>query len=280
MKSPLPLVFFAIASNGMTHVMCGIFGFVLKEPVQIATVFELLKKLEVHRYPQEQKPVGGYGAGVAIIKGCGEVFLEKIGKVNGSPAEQLARTVCFPEASVLIAHVRMPSEKFMTTASSVETAQPYVAKCFPNLTVVSAHNGYVTNYVMIRERLHARHVFESEKVELVDSEVVPHLFEELLMEKKDANEALNGLFSALEGPNTVSLLQIGDGGLFLHFIHKGKTRGLKVWVNSQNEVVFCSRKEPLMEEFGELLANGGFREKVSIPYNEDANLKLSLPIAF
>jgi len=187
--------------------MCGIFGLALKEPMQTAIVFKLLEKLEVHQYPQEQKPVGGYGAGIAIMQDDKTIFSKKIGKINGSPAKQLAKIVDFPKASVLIAHVRMPSEKFMKTASLMEAAQPYVVKCFPKSTVVSVHNGYVANYMAIRERLHAEHVFESEKVELIDSEVIPHYFEHLLKEKGEASKALDILLSNLEGSNTIGLLQ-------------------------------------------------------------------------
>jgi hypothetical protein len=102
----------------------------------------------------------------------------------------------------------------------------------------------------------------------------------LLKEKAETDDALDTLFPALEGSNALSLLQITEEHLFLHFIHKGKTRGLTIWTNEQNEVIFCSRKEPLTEEFGSILAQGKFREKVSISYREDVSLKLSFPLAF
>jgi hypothetical protein len=71
------------------------------------------------------------------------------------------------------------------------------------------------------------------------------------------------------------MLQIGEENTFLHLIHKGKTRGLTVWVNEEREVIFCSRKEPLIEEFSKILDKGKFREKISIAYREDVGLKLS-----
>ena len=40
--------------------MCGIFGFTLTQTVPLSRVFRLLEKLEVHQYPHEPKPVGGY----------------------------------------------------------------------------------------------------------------------------------------------------------------------------------------------------------------------------
>ena len=260
--------------------MCGIFGFALKTRVPMVRVFRVLEKLEVHQYPQEPRPVGGYGAGVAILKDEGSVVFEKVGKVGDSPARCLSEIVKINEASVLVGHVRMPSPQFMETARFKETAQPYVTRCYGGLTIVSAHNGSVTNYKEIRKKLGKAHIFESEKIELIDSEAIPHCFEELLKEKVDAEEALNGLFSALEGSNAVSMLQIGEENVFLHFIHKGKTRGLTIWTNKQNEVIFCSRKEPLAEEFSDVLAQGNFREKISIPWQGDVSLKLSFPLAF
>ena len=261
--------------------MCGIFGFSLKKHVPMVKVFNVLKKLEVHQYPTEHRPVGGYGAGIAILKEDGNVLLEKVGKDRGvSPVRCLSETVTLNKASFLIGHVRMPSPQFMETARFNETAQPYVAKCYQGLTVISAHNGNLTNYKEIREKLGRTHVFESERVELIDSEVIPHLFEELLKEKTDFSQALNALFTILKGPNTLSLLQIENEHTLLHFVHKGKTRGLHVWTNGQNEAVFCSRSEPLMEEFSDIISQGKFKKTLEIQYGAEASLKLSLPLSF
>jgi glutamine phosphoribosylpyrophosphate amidotransferase len=169
----------------------------------------------------------------------------------------------------------MPSPEFMETAKFRETAQPYVVELDPNLTIVSVHNGKAENYKELRNKLGGEHVFESEKVELIDSEVIPHYFEELLNETEDVDDALYQLFCALQGSSVIAMLQVAEENVFLHVIHKGKTRGLTVWTNERNEVIFCSRKEPLIEEFGTMLAKGKFRERISIPYREDAGLKLS-----
>lgn len=257
--------------------MCGIFGFALKTPIAVENVFRLLEKLETHQYPTEPKPVGGYGAGIAVLKENGEVVLEKVGSINGSPVKRLSEIFGVKEASVLIAHVRMPSPQFMASSSFRETAQPYIAKCNPNLTIVSAHNGSVTNYKEIRKAL-KMHSFESEKVELIDSEVIPHLFEKLLTEKTNVNDALNALFSSLEGPSALSLLHVEKTRVLLHFLHKEKTRGLHVWINGLGEVFFCSRNELLIEVFGDILTQGRFERKVAVAYREDASLKLSLTI--
>jgi glucosamine 6-phosphate synthetase-like amidotransferase/phosphosugar isomerase protein len=233
--------------------MCGIFGCALTKPLSLAKVFRLLEKLEVHQYPREPKPVGGYGAGVAILSNEGNDILEKVGKIGDSPAKCLSEIVKVDDASVLVGHVRMPSPEFMKSAKYKETAQPYVVELDPNLTIVSVHNGKVENYKELREKLGKEHVFESEKVELIDSEVIPHYFEELLDETGDIDEASYTLFCALQGSNAIAMLQIVEENAFLHLIHKGKTRGLTVWTNERNEVIFCSRKELLIQEFNDTL---------------------------
>jgi glucosamine 6-phosphate synthetase-like amidotransferase/phosphosugar isomerase protein len=260
--------------------MCGIFGFALKQAVPTAKVFSLLERLEVHQYPKEPRPVGGYGAGIAVLLDDGSVFAEKVGKIADSPAKHLAGIVCpkVSKASVMVSHVRMPSPEFMMTAKFKETAQPYVSEIEPGLTVVSVHNGKVENYKALREKLGEEHIFESEKVELIDSEVIPHYFEEMLKETEDVNEALNALFRSLLGSSAIAMLQVDEEDTFLHLIHKGKTRGLTIWANDKDEIIFCSRKEPLLEEFTDLLGRRKFEEKVFSAWRQDVSLKQSFAL--
>jgi glucosamine 6-phosphate synthetase-like amidotransferase/phosphosugar isomerase protein len=256
-------------------VMCGIFGFSMIRPVSMDRVFRILQKLEVHQLPQEPLPLGGYGAGVAVLLNDRTVLVEKVGKIGESPAAHLSEMVKVEKASVLLGHVRMPSPEFMNTAKFKETAQPYVVERNRRLTVASVHNGKMENYKEVRAKLGAEHVFESEKHELVDSEVIPHFFEEMISEKEDAAQALYEYFCAIKGSNTAAILQVGEEDAYIHLLHKGRTRGLTVWSNEKNELIFCSRKAPLIEEFGTLLTRGDFREKVFIGYHEEAGLVLS-----
>jgi glucosamine 6-phosphate synthetase-like amidotransferase/phosphosugar isomerase protein len=124
------------------------------------------------------------------------------------------------------------------------------------------------------------HVFESGKVGLLDSEIIPHYFGEILNEAEDVDEAVYELLCTLKGSNSVTMLHVDDENAFLHLVHKGKTRGLTVWANEKNEVIFCSRPEPVVEELKEVLVRGKFKEKASIKWLEDAALKPSFPIAF
>jgi glucosamine 6-phosphate synthetase-like amidotransferase/phosphosugar isomerase protein len=261
--------------------MCGIFGFVLKNPIHTRLVFRILQKLEVSQYPDETKPVGGYGAGVAVMLNDGSILLEKVGKVTGSPAAHLAKIMetKLADVSVLMGHVRYPSPEFREAAQFKETAQPYVGQFEPELTIASAHNGKVENYKELKKRV-KEHVFESEKAGFVDSEIIPHYFSELINETENADDALYRLFCTLKGSNAISMFHVDKENAFLHLLHKGKTRGLTVWANEKGEVIFCSRPEPVKEEFERLLMRDRFKEKISIRWHEDAGVKISFPITF
>lgn len=263
--------------------MCGIFGFYLKKAVPVDSIFHVLELLEVHKFQKEPTPVGGFGAGLAVLESDGGIISEKVGKPDiDSPVKILAAKVKargIKDASVLLSHVRMPSPEFMSTARFKETAQPYVVEFSPELTVASAHNGRVDNYKEIRTKLGPTHTFESEKSGLIDSEVVPHIFELLLNENDTVDDALYALLSTLRGQNSLALLHAGEEDYYLHILHRGKTRGMSVWTNDRSEVIFCSRTGPLMEAFKDVLSNGKFKEKAWIAWKEDAGLKLSFPIA-
>lgn len=260
--------------------MCGIFGFAFNNTVSIIEAFKILEKLETHQYPQESRAVGGYGAGIAVIEPDGSVVLDKVGRISLSPVKNLEELVGdkITEARILVGHVRMPSPEFMATAKFWETAQPYIVELTPGRTIVSVHNGKVENYRELRAKLGVAHVFESEKHELIDSEVIPHYFEELLNENEDVHEAVGELFTILQGPSAISMLQIEEENAYLHFIHKGRTRGLTIWTNRKGEVAFCSRKETLTEEFKKILDYGRFKEKFSIPFREEKSLKATFQL--
>jgi glucosamine 6-phosphate synthetase-like amidotransferase/phosphosugar isomerase protein len=261
--------------------MCGIFGFVLRKPLPLNRVFKVLQNLEAYELPDEKRTLGGYGAGIAILLNDGDVVSEKVGKTSDSAVVQLAKLIKadIRDASVMLGHVRYPSPEFMGTAKFREAAQPYVEHFEKEITIVSAHNGKVENYLELKDRLKT-HVFESQKIGLVDSEVIPHYFGEMLNELGDADEAVHALLCALKGSNTVALLQVDEENAFLHLIHKGKTQGLTVWTNGKAEVVFCSRPEPVIAGLKGILKQGKFETKVSIKPMEDAALKLSFPATF
>jgi glucosamine 6-phosphate synthetase-like amidotransferase/phosphosugar isomerase protein len=268
--------------------MCGIFGFILKKPLSMNKVFNILKRLETSQYPDEDQPVGGYGAGVAVMLNDGNIISEKVGKtVDVSPVAELAsimKTAKYmgsklAKAQVLIAHVRFPSSENMGTVKYKEAAQPYLESFEKNLRIVSVHNGNVKNYKELKAKLKP-HTFESEKIGPIDSEIIPHYFGEALNELENADAAAYDLISALEGSSAIALLQVDEENALLHLIHKGAARGLIVWTNDKCEVIFCSRPEPVKAELKTLLKTGKFKEKIVINWKEEAGLKLSFPATF
>ncbi|MCW4019441.1 MAG: hypothetical protein NWF00_12325 [Candidatus Bathyarchaeota archaeon] len=265
------------------HKMCGIFGFILKKPLSMDKVFQILKRLEVSKEPDEEDPLGGYGAGIAVMLLDGDIIAEKVGKNADSPVAQLEETVRnkvfmnakLTEASVLLGHVRFPTPDNFGTVKFREAAQPYIGHFESDLTVVSVHNGKVENYEELKDKIE-KHVFESGKAGFIDSEVIPHYFGEILNETEDSDAAAYELMSTLKGEgNFAALLQVDQENAFLHLIYKGKAEGLIVWSNDKGEVIFCSRPDPVEDELKELLAVGRFRHKVSIRRTENAGLKLS-----
>lgn len=268
--------------------MCGIFGFYLTKPLSLTKVFGVLEKLEVSKYPDEAQPLGGYGAGIAVLLNDGNIIHEKIGKTDQeSPAAQLSAIMkqtqymgtTLKDAKVLIGHVRYPSPENMGTVQYREAAQPYVENFERHLRIASVHNGNVQNYKDLKAKLKP-HPFESEKTGTIDSEVIPHYFGEALNESGDETTALYDLLCNLQGSSVLALLQVDDESMWLHLVHKGRARGLVVWTNDKGEVIFCSRPEPVQTELASLLARGKFKEKVVINWREEAGLKLSFPIAF
>jgi glucosamine 6-phosphate synthetase-like amidotransferase/phosphosugar isomerase protein len=251
--------------------MCGIFGYILKEPLDLTYTLEILKKLEVYIYPGRSTPIGGHGAGVAYLTAEGKIFLRKVGKTNGSPVSDLIGSLNLKDAGarVLLSHVRRASPQFNETIKYGECTQPYRAECLNGTMIISVHNGFLRNYIELKDGLSSRHQYESAKVELIDSEVFPHVYEELV-EAEGAEKALERLFCATEGTATVALLSLKENERALSLLHKDRTVGFSLWTNSEGEVVFCSRWEPVEEFLGELLNKGGFKRKVFIDYREPA----------
>ena len=267
---------------GNVFLLCGIFGYVTKRPLSMNKVFNALRRLEESKYRGEKLPVGGYGAGIAVLLDDNSIYSEKVGKTDGSPVCQLADLVLskLQKAHVLVGHVRFPGLEFLDTAKFREAAQPFIANLEPMLTFVSAHNGRIENYLSLKKKLRA-HTFESQKAGLlIDSEVVPHYYSALIEEGQEATEAADELLCTLKGKalGSIALIHLDNENAFLHVLHKGWSRGLTVWTNNKGEVIFCTRPEPVLAELGETITKGEFKEKAVIKPREVATLKLSFPI--
>lgn len=276
-----PLLMNYKVKNCLCHLnpMCGIFAYMGHEPLPIAEVLKLLRALETEQEPSEKSPVGGHGAGIAFLNEGGTFTLKKVGKTDSSPADDLsfllgktARGSC-----LVLGHVRRASPEFENTIKHRECTQPYKPSCTHNFNLISAHNGKVQNYLELKKKLRMSHKFESQKTKLIDSEVIPHLFEELLSKTKSTTKATHTLFEVIEGTqkqgNTVAILTTNKKEAHLNLIQKGKTRGLIAWTNPKGEALICSREKPIETILNKFLNQNNLQKTIKVTHNDPVNLE-------
>ncbi len=140
--------------------MCGIFGYIGPRSNAGVVVIKGLKNLEYRGYDSW---------GVAIRKSDGSVRIEKeVGKIGAVKNEDFADS-----SSLAIAHSRWATHGGVTK----ENAHPHVSG---DGRIAVVHNGIIENFEELREELKKQgHSFVSE----TDSEIIPHLIEELLKKK-------------------------------------------------------------------------------------------------
>jgi len=255
--------------------MCGIFAYMGHTPLSILEVLKLLHILESDQEPNEITPVGGHGAGISYLNEKGKLTLEKVGKTNGSPCYELSSKLGekIGNSSHILGHVRRASPEFKATIKHRECTQPYKPSCTHGLNIVSTHNGKVQNYQELKNILAKPHKFESQKIELIDSEVIPHLFEELLSKSKDTTKATHALFEQIEGNNTAVILSTNKSEAHLNVIQKGKTRGLVVWTNLKREVLLCSREKPTEQILNKFLTENDYQKIIKVSREDSVNLE-------
>ncbi len=260
--------------------MCGIFAYIGLEPIQIKYVLKILSQLEVEKQPIDKTPVGGHGAGIAALH-KNKLYFTKIGKgENESPTHKLQEIIeskwSIKEANIILAHVRRASKQFQHTIKYRECTQPYIANCTNQYTVISVHNGFIRNYLELKSKLKIKHNFESEKIELIDSEILPHLMEELLMEYGDNKETTSKLFTLINGNNTAAILTKKGTNASIHIIHKGATRGLYAWKN-ENTLILCTRQHIIKENIKEQVKELNEIIRIKPRENNEAKMHWKIP---
>ncbi|MEM2102579.1 MAG: hypothetical protein QXM22_03595, partial [Candidatus Bathyarchaeia archaeon] len=260
----------------------------LSKPLEVSLAVKVLMLLEAHQYSNEKFPVGGHGAGAYFVDSDEREVFVKVGKTNGSPARALSERILErkPRTKLFISHVRWASPIFQNTIALKECTQPYIAECNGDLKIISVHNGFMENYKEILTTLQLKHKFESVKTgTLIDSEVLPHFFEEMMKNKMDTAMAANSVSNILKNQkgNTVSMLLSRKNKVEnrLIFIHHGKTRGITIWTNPDCEVIFSSRKTPVRQVLNEFLKTHRFKEKISVAWKEQKHVNptiFSLPV--
>jgi len=257
--------------------MCGLFGYFGKTAIGSSAVINILADLEKAQLPIEKTPVGGDGAGIAFLKD--PVQCIKCGFKDESPARLLRLKIPDKKIDQVLAHVRKASPDFKDTIGLPGCTQPYLLKCPGDLKLVSIHNGMFSNYEKTYGLLKGKHCFESQPVMIIDSEVVPHYFEELLSVHDNIEKAANMLYEAIEGPGNVLAMWLRKKDKqYLILLYKGKARGLYVWENTGGEVLFASRREPVENRLGWLIKDQTFLLQQAIEPRVEAYYKKIVPL--
>jgi len=259
--------------------MCGIFAYMGHQPIPITKAIQILRTLETEQEPNEPTPVGGHGAGIAYLNPKHEFTLVKVGKTQRrSPIHNLKQqlpNLATIQSQIILGHVRRASPEFIDTIQHAECTQPYKPHCTHKLNVISAHNGYLENYQQLKTQLQTKHCFESEPIKLIDSEIIPHLYEEQLTKTKNPTKAAHKLHEQTQGRNTIITLHTNTdtNQAHLNVIQKGKTRGLTIWTNPDNEVLICSREKPTLTTFTKILTENNYQKITHITRNDSVNLE-------
>jgi len=265
--------------------MCGIFAFMGHQPLPIVKALRVLQILETGQEPGEKTPVGGHGAGIAYLNQKGKLTLTKVGKASiDSPVNSLQlqlKETANNSSHIILGHVRHASSEFTDTIQHKECTQPYQPKCaHSNFTLVSAHNGYLQNYQQLKNTLTQPHQFESLKHILIDSEVIAHLTEELLAKTKDTTKATHNLHEQIQGNNTIVIVCTNKNEAHLHAIQQGRTRGIIAWTNPENEVLICSREQPVEKVLNEFLTENNFQKTIKVNHKTPINLETHFNLKF
>ena len=167
--------------------MCGIFGYIGKNENAAQTILKGLKTLEYRGYDSW---------GIAVGNGQTLDYDKHVGKIGKA-------SVSLPKSTFGIGHTRWATHGGVTDTNS----HPHLS-CDSKIALV--HNGIVENYQELRKTLQKNHKIRSE----TDTEIIVHLIEEEVKERKNLDEAVRGAFKKLTGLNAIVVLS-SDGQIIV-----------------------------------------------------------------
>ena len=196
--------------------MCGIIGYTgIKEATPV--LLEGLSKLEYRGYDSSGIAVSNNGNGIQIKKSSGklETLVSSLNKK-------------MPSGKLGIGHTRWATHGNNTESN----AHPHT-DCTGRIVVV--HNGIVENHLALRKELEdSGHTFKSE----TDSEVIPHIIEEILGSGSEIEEATRRAALRLSGSQAVVAIYNKEPDKLLAF-KIGNAGGITVGYG-ENEMLVAS----------------------------------------
>jgi glucosamine--fructose-6-phosphate aminotransferase (isomerizing) len=208
--------------------MCGIFGYAGPD-VNPAILIEGIKRLEYRGYDSW---------GLCIACNDQLSLLRRVGRIGGVDAESLALASSAPPQSG-IAHTRWATHG----APSEANAHPHV-DCAGRIAVI--HNGIIENHAALRAKLESQgHRFASE----TDTEVIPHLIEELAKSESTFSAAFLAALKLLVGAYGIAAVWAGEPGT-IHVARHGSPIVLGL---GKNRTLVASDPAPLVAHTREVI---------------------------
>jgi glucosamine--fructose-6-phosphate aminotransferase (isomerizing) len=166
--------------------MCGIFGVITNEDIQIGKIaLEGIKRLEYRGYDS---------CGIVTLSNSSLIIKKDVGKI--SEIQTKIDFSNFPNDSKLaLAHTRWATHG----APTRENSHPH-CDCHNKIAVI--HNGIIDNFIELRENLIFKgHIFKSD----TDTEVIPHLIEDFLNEGQNLKSAVSQALKLCKGTYGVAV---------------------------------------------------------------------------
>ncbi|RDU62254.1 glutamine--fructose-6-phosphate transaminase (isomerizing) [Helicobacter sp. MIT 14-3879] len=166
--------------------MCGIIGYIgNKEKKQI--IIDGLRELEYRGYDS---------AGMAVLNNDGLTIFKTTGKLKN--LESKCKDFSSSGFGVAIGHTRWATHGKVSEVNSHPISAEFS-------TIV--HNGIIENYIEIKQDLEKKgHIFLSQ----TDTEVVVHLFEDILLSTKDVFSAFKKTIEVIKGSYAILLITKKD----------------------------------------------------------------------
>ncbi|RKY99405.1 MAG: hypothetical protein DRQ04_07575 [Candidatus Hydrothermota bacterium] len=264
--------------------MCGIIAYTGKAELPVRAFLEAMGVMEILEEEADRDALGGHGAGVLFIPKEGNVILEKVGH-NGEDGDRPAlrlrdklegKGLLDVSSRIILAHVRRAARQNEHRTKDKRYSQPYLTECVNGKKIAAIHNGYVANYKELAENFVLPHSFESEDDAddfIIDSEILPHLHEELTA--RGENPLKMGELTGFnrDGGNTFFILDVDRRKSYL--FHQGKTRGLLLF-RGPGGFLLSSRRKPV-EKILEM-ADLPRKAEIQIPPRSPFSLAIELPL--